>query len=91
MVVEVGVAVVVVGWVFVMGHLWVQGGDGGGRWFLGFVWAGHDGYAAWFLGHNRFAMMVVWCGGNSIVGGGVVCCDGDFGVVVLLSVVVCLR
>ena len=47
------------GWVFVMGHLWVHGGDGGGKWFLGFVWVGHGGYAAWFLGHDRFAVMVV--------------------------------
>ena len=32
--------------------------------FLGFVWVGHDGYAASFLGHDKFAMMVVlvwWC------------------------------
>jgi len=44
------------GWVFVMGHLWVHGG---GRWFLGFDWVGHGGYATWFLGHNGFAVIVV--------------------------------
>ena len=54
-----GVAVMlVVGWVFVMGHLWIHGGDGSGRWFLGFVWVGHGGFAAWFLGHEKFAVVV---------------------------------
>ena len=41
-----------------------HGGDGGGRWFLGFVWVGQGGFVAWFLGHNGFVVMVVlvwWC------------------------------
>ena len=64
MVVVLGVAVVVVvvkgGEVFIMGHMWVRGGegggcrgDGGGHGFLGLQWGGGmvDGGGVFIMGH----------------------------------------
>ena len=70
-VVEVGVAVMVVG---VVGRFWVLFGWVTVGLLLG-SWVATGLLWWWF-----------WCGSTSVVGGGVVCCNGGFGVVVLLLV-----
>ena len=66
MVVELGVAMVVMegGGVFIMSHMWVHGGEGGGLW-----WPWVSGVAmGWWRGHGFWFGYVLRGGGGS--GGG---------------------